>query len=71
MAKVIDFTVNKQGGNESPCGLGSVCSTHPSALLLVCPPSLRYIEKSITPTCRSNLTRNRKSMTTETTLPLG
>lgn len=29
-------------------------STHPSALLLLCPPSLRYIEKSITPTCSRN-----------------
>lgn len=26
--------------------------THPSTLLLLCPPSFRYMEKSITPTCR-------------------
>lgn len=41
----------KMGGEGGP-------STHPSALLLLCPPSLRYMEKSITPTCRSKETNH-------------
>lgn len=30
-------------------------STHPSAVLLLCPPSLRYMEKSMTPTCSADV----------------